>query len=502
MTPAQASRFLAQATFGATAQSIEDVQRQGPAAWIDEQLRMPPSPSHYDWLMAHGAGTEANKGNGINALLDASLWRKFIDAPDQLRMRAGFALSEIFVVNVASLTFSWPLLGAASFMDTLTAHAFDTYRALLEAVARHIAMGSMLTYRGNRREDARTGRHPDENFARESMQLFSIGLTMLNPDGTQQLRDGHPIDTYNNDDVQGLAKVFTGWDLNGAETDPSFVQRPMALTPAEHSTSEKRFLGTAIAAGTDANLSMKQALDTLANHPNVGPFIGRQLIQRLVCSNPSPAYIGRVSAVFADDGKGVRGNLGAVLRAILLDPEARQADARDPAWGKIREPILRFSGWARAFGARSSNGAWSLPDTSDSTVRLGQSPMRAPSVFNFFRPHYAPPASPIAAAGLVAPELQITDETSVAGYLNFVGIYVDRGWEDVQTDYAAEVKLAGDPAALLAHIALLLAGDGIGQATLDSIAQAVATIPAERPRDRVRAAITLVVATPEYLVQK
>jgi uncharacterized protein (DUF1800 family) len=226
------------------------------------------------------------------------------------------------------------------------------------------------------------------------------------------------------------------------------------------------------------------------------------LIQRLVTSNPSPAYVGRVAAVYADDGRGRRGNLRAVVRAVLLDREARFPDLDSPTWGKVREPIVRFAAWARAFGAKSTNGQWAMPDTTDNTIRLAQSPMRSASVFNFFRPRFTPAGSPIAERGLVAPELQITDETSVAGYLNFVAIYVDRGWEDLQTSYTAEVAVANDPRALVDRIVLLLAGDVFNRDTASAIAQAVSAIPAERPRDRVRAAITLVVATPDYLVQR
>ncbi|CAM3612403.1 DUF1800 domain-containing protein [Bordetella flabilis] len=501
-TPGQASRFLAQATFGPTPREIERVTGMGYAAWLDEQLSMPPSQTHFDWLLSVGANNEANKGNGINAPLESTLWRKFISAPDQVRVRTAFALSEIFVVGVSAVTASWPLFGAASFMDILAQHALGNYRQLLEAVTLNLSMGCMLTYRGNRKEDPRTGREPDENYAREVMQLFTIGLYELNPDGTLKLKQGKPIETYTNDDVRGLAKVFTGWDLNGSENDVEFQRRPMALNPSNHSMSEKRFLGAVIPPGTGGVASLGKALDVLCAHPNVGPFIGTQLIQRLVTSNPSPAYVKRVAAAFADDGRGVRGNLRAVVRAVLLDPEARFPDLDSPTWGKVREPILRFAAWARAFQATSTNGKWAMPDTTDNTVRLAQSPMRSASVFNFFRPRYTPAGSAIAARGLVAPELQITDETSVAGYLNFVAIYVDRGWEDLQTSYAAEVAIAQDTSRLVDRIVLLLAGDAFSRDTAAAIAQAVRTIPAERPRDRVRAAITLVAAAPEYLVQR
>ncbi|MFF7395941.1 DUF1800 family protein [Achromobacter sp. NPDC008082] len=502
VTPGQASRFLAQATFGPTPAQIDAVVREGYAPWLDAQLAMPPSQTHFDWLLQQKKNTEAFKGNGINAPLESTLWRKFISAEDQVRTRVAFALSEIFVVGVQSITASWPLFGAAGFMDLLAEHALGNYQTLLTAVTKNLSMGCMLTYRGNRKEDPKTGRHPDENYAREVMQLFSIGLLELEPDGTVRKENGAPIETYDNADVQGLAKVFTGWDINGPETDVEFHRRPMALNNAQHSMAEKRFLGAVIPPGTDGHLSLKRAMDVICAHPNVGPFIGMQLIQRLVTSNPSPAYVARVSAAFNDDGKGVRGNLKAVVRAILLDPEARNPDLNDPAWGKVREPILRFSGWARAFGATSTNGAWAMPDTTDNTIRLAQSPMRSATVFNFFRPRYSPPVTELAKRHLVAPEMQITDETSIAGYLNFLSIYADRGWEDLQTSYAPEVALAHDPQALVARIVLLLAGDAFSAQTARSIADAVATLPASRPRDRVRAAILLVAATPEYLVQK
>lgn len=502
VTPGQASRFLAQATFGPTPSQIDAVVRDGYAPWLDAQLAMPPSQTHFDWLLQQKKNTEAFKGNGINAPLESTLWRKFISADDQVRTRVAFALSEIFVVGVQSITASWPLFGAAGFMDLLAEHALGNYQTLLTAVTKNLSMGCMLTYRGNRKEDPKTGRHPDENYAREVMQLFSIGLLELAPDGTVRKENGAPIETYDNADVQGLAKVFTGWDINGPETDVEFHRRPMALNNAQHSMAEKRFLGAVIPPGTDGHLSLKRAMDVICAHPNVGPFIGMQLIQRLVTSNPSPAYVARVSAAFNDDGKGVRGNLKAVVRAILLDPEARNPDLNDPAWGKVREPILRFSGWARAFGATSTNGSWAMPDTTDNTIRLAQSPMRSTTVFNFFRPRYSPPVTELAKRHLVAPEMQITDETSIAGYLNFLAIYADRGWEDLQTSYAPEIAVANDPQALVARIVLLLAGDTFSAQTARSIADAVATLPASRPRDRVRAAILLVAATPEYLVQK
>ncbi|WZB63574.1 DUF1800 family protein [Achromobacter xylosoxidans] len=334
------------------------------------------------------------------------------------------------------------------------------------------------------------------------MQLFSIGLLQLHPDGTPRLEGGAPVETYTNADVQGarpgLHRLGPGWPRNRRGIPPPV---PMKLDPTLHSMAEKRFLGVVIPAGTGGPQSLALAMDAISAHPNVGPFIGAQLIQRLVASNPSPAYVARVAAVFADDGLGARGNLKAVTRAVLLDPEARFPDLASPHWGKVREPILRFSGWARpsARARAMAPGPCPTPATTPSGWRKARCARPACSTSSV---RYTPAATELARQGLAAPELQITDETSIAGYLNFLAIYADRGWEDLQTDYAAELALAGDPDALVAHVALLLAGDAFSEATARRIATALRDIPPERSRDRVRAAIVLVAASPEYLVQK
>ena len=247
-------------------------------------------------------------------------------------------------------------------------------------------------------------------------------------------------------------------------------------------------------------------LDALFAHPNLPPFVSRQLIQRLVTSNPSGEYVRRVAAVFANNGAGVRGDLAAVVRAILLDPEARDDGAGAASgYGKLREPILRFTNWARACGATSSTGAWSIPNTSDAGTRLGQSPLRSSSVFNFFRPGYVPPASELAQRGLVAPEFQITNESSVIGFVNYLQTVVNRGAGDVLPDYASLASSAGTPAALVERLNLLLAGGQLSSGTANTIASAVADIPAAGAPGalrRVRAAVLLVLAAPECAVQK
>jgi uncharacterized protein (DUF1800 family) len=454
-------------------------------------------------MLANGYGVDTNLF-GFNGT-DATLWRKLVSSPDVLRQRITLALTEIFVVSMVSLPVNWRGFVAASYVDVLEANAFGTYRALLEAITLSPAMGTYLNMRGNRGEDAATGRVPDENYAREVLQLFTIGLVELNEDGS--LRGGVATDTYSQDTVSGLAKVFTGWDFDApTRTETSYAQRPMVLaTPSRHSTSEKRFLGVTVPAATPARAALTTALDTLANHPNVGPFLGRQLIQRLVTSNPSPAYVGRVAAVWRDNGAGVRGDLKAVIKAVLLDTEARRAPTTaDTTRGKLREPVVRFVQWARMAGLGSPTGIWNVGNVSDPATRLGQSPLRSPSVFNFFRPGYVPPNSALGTQGITAPEFQITNETSVVGWANFAQTFVASGVGETRPDYTPELAVAADAAALVKRVVLLLAADALPDATVALITTAVASISAATEtgkRNRVYAAVHLVLCAPDYLVQ-
>jgi uncharacterized protein (DUF1800 family) len=392
-------------------------------------------------------------------------------------------------------------------MDLLTQGAFGNFRQLLEDITLSPAMGVYLNMRGNQKEDANTGRQPDENYAREVLQLFSIGLHQLNLDGTPKAGPGgRPIETYTNADIAGLAKVLTGWDYSNPDSlDYAYVRRPMAYFASRHSTSEKRFLGVSIPAGsTDGPGDLKKALDAIFQHPNVGPFIGRQLIQRLVTSNPSPAYVSRVASAFNDNGTGVRGDMRAVIKAILTDAEARNVPSSDRA-GRLVEPIVRLIAWARVFGVTTPTGAWTVGDHSDASTRLGQSPLRSSSVFNFFRPGYVPPNTALGAAGLVAPELQITHETSVIGYANYMQTVIQSGIGDIDADYTALRAVAGDAAALLDKVALWFAGGQVSQATREAIITAVGSMPAatEAHRsNRIYATVLLVMTCPEFLVQK
>jgi uncharacterized protein (DUF1800 family) len=508
-TEVQASRFLAQASLGSTRRDIARVREVGYAGWVDEQLAMPVISSRWEWLKSKGYDAAANKFN--IAGFDNVAWRWLISSPDSLRQRVTFALSEIVVIGVDGLENAggWKAFGGAAWLDMLDANAFGNLRNLLQQVSTSLQMGSFLTFRGNAKASATTGAVPDENYARELLQLFMIGLVELNLDGTPRLVNGQPIETYTQTDISGLARVFTGWDIDyaGANNDiPDHHRRPMLQVPSRYETGAKTFLGLTIPAGTEATKSLTMALDHLYAHTNVPPFWSRQLIQRLVTSNPSPAYVERVARVFQKDGTGQRGNLSAVVRAILLDVEARTDSPSDqPMAGKVREPILRLLAWARAWGVRSASDNWAMGNTSDPATRLGQSPLRSPSVFNFFRPAYVPPNSAFSSSGLVAPELQLTNESTVAGYLNFMQTLVAGSISDIVPDYSTLLTLADSPAALVTEINTVMAAGQLSAATQTLIVSAINAMSRANDaamRQRVNAAMLLVLATPEFVVLK
>ncbi|WP_338139956.1 DUF1800 domain-containing protein, partial [Roseateles saccharophilus] len=501
---ADAARFLAQAGFSASSADIATVKAGGYAAWLDAQFALPASDGHFDWMVANGYAVVAHRNDFGGA--DNTLWRKLMTAPDTLRQRVVLALSEIFVISMNGLPVSWRGFAVAAYVDMLEQRCFGTYRDLLDAVTLSCGMGVYLAMRGNLKEDPATGRVPDENYAREVMQLLSIGLYQLNADGSPKLDGaGKPVETYHQSNITDLARVLTGWDFDGASsTDPGFMKKPMVNNPARFSTGAKKVLDVDIPSTADGPGALKIALDTLANHPNVGPFIGRQLIQRLVASNPSAAFVARISAVWADNGAGVRGDLKAVIRAILLDSEARTVPTGLGA-GKLREPVQRFIQWGRSFGVSSPNGLWNIGDTTNPATRLGQSPLRSPTVFNFFRPGYVPPNSQLGSNGVTAPEFQLCNESTVAGYLNFLQSAIASGVGDVKPSYTTELTLAADAPSLVANLALRLGGGGISAATQATIATAVATISASTDAGklgRVQAAILMLMACPEYQIQK
>ncbi len=523
-TTAQASRFLQQSSFGPNSNEIANLSHLGYSNWINAQFSAPQR-LHRTYMDA----AAAKLSNGLSGLSQnqflESFWQQAITGEDQLRQRVSFALSQILVTSFQDGNVSNYPRGVAGYYDTLATHSFGNFRDLLEAVSLHPMMGLYLTSLRNQKESGT--RVPDENYAREVMQLFTIGLYKLNPDGSYVLENGNPVETYSSADIVGLAKVFTGWSWAGPDKtsnrffggnpDPNRDWKPMQSYPNYHSVSAKSFLGVTIPAQSPANpeASLKTALDTLFNHPNVGPFIGKQLIQRLVSSNPSPQYIARVAAAFNNNGQGVRGDMKAVIRAILLDTEARNNPVlSNVGIGKLREPVLRLAHWLRATQATSTSGLYKITNQDDQLTSIGQTPMRSPTVFNFYRPGYVPPNSELAKALLVAPELQTTAETSVVGYLNYLRDALPNGTgssRDVKGNYTSLTPLASDAASLVDKVNLLLMANQMSDSQRSLIINAInsvaisttSTSAAETAKlNRVYLSIYLTMASPEYLVQK
>ncbi|TAD83090.1 MAG: DUF1800 domain-containing protein [Sphingomonadales bacterium] len=533
-TDAEAARFLLQASLSASTAAIAEVRSEGYEPWLDRQMRTPNDQSAREFFAARGYDqVDANRFYNSAVIGDYMIWSQLLSGGNSVRKRVAFALSEFFVVSLSAINLTWRGPAIGEYWDVLNRQAFGNFRDLLQDITLNPAMGVFLNTRGNRRADG-TGRVPDENYAREVMQLFTIGLFELNPDGTLRLNAGNPIETYTSEDVTGLARVFTGYDFDSvglARTpepgstrqiiDPEYARRPMTADPARwqparttgfHATEAKTFLGLTIPAGTGAAESLRLALDQLFNHPNVGPFFARQMIQRLVTSNPSPAYVKRVADVFANNGQGRRGDLAAVFKAILTDAEALDpANIANPNFGKLREPVLRLAQIARTFGGRSTSGNWQIGDLSDPASSLGQSPLRAPSVFNFFRPGYFPANTEIANRGLLAPEFQLVNETSVAGYVNFLERAVQGARApvgDLALDYSAEIAIAQDSTQLLDRLDLLLTGRQLTASVRDTIRAAMEDVPvtASSTNDarlqRVRIGVVLILASTDYLIQK
>jgi len=490
-----AMRFLSQATMGPDAASLARLKQVGYNNWIEEQFAAPRT-SHQDFVISE-IGLDGAAGAQVTMdPMYRSWWKQALSGNDQLRQRVTFALSQIVVTSAADAQLQNKPAAMAGYLDVLSKHAFGNYRDLLDEVSMHPTMGRYLTALGNRADG---GRVPDENYAREIMQLFSIGLVQLNNNGTPKLVNNAPVDTYTMDDIRGLAKVFTGWSWGntgtpnltddrffGNEADRAREIIPMQHYPKFHSPDSKTFLGVTIAAGTPGPQAYKTAIDTIFNHPNVGPFLAMRLIQRMVTSNPSPAYVDRVATVFNNNGQGVRGDLKATVRAILFDPEARDnAALASTTSGKLREPLLRVTAWGRAFGATSASGYYRVGMLDD---QLFQTPLRAPTVFNYYRPGFVPPNTDIAAKSLVAPEFQITHEVSVANYTNYMQTVVNGGLgfntmnrPDVRTDYKDIAAMADTPAALVDHMSLMLTYNTMSAATKQTIVAAVTAVAIPLP---------------------
>ena len=515
VTSAEAFQLLNQATFGATEDEAQRVMALGVEGWIDNELAKPASLQlpHLQALPPPQFFFELQPDR-------VDVWfRNAVTSDDQLRQRVAFALSEILVVSELGALVSFPY-ALADYYDVLSQHAFGNYRDLLEAVTLHPAMGIYLSMLGNEKPNAALNIRPDENYARELMQLFSIGLVALNLDGSVQLNaQNQPIPTYDQAVIEGFAHVFTGWHFAGAPSFP-FAQptaenrtQPMELYPDFHDTGVKLLLnGVTLPAGQSGEQDLAAALDNVFNHPNVGPFISIRLIQRLVTSNPSPSYVARVAAVFNDNGLGERGDLAAVVRAILLDPEARPTLPMELD-GKIKEPLLRVTQLWRAYDGQSRSGRYQLIDGIPPSLFLGQGPLQSPSVFNFFSPFYAPPGE-IRDSSLVAPEFEIATEyqnTLVTNYMFYQAFSANSlsaeeptfEDDDVFIDIGEELAIADNADALIDRVAEKLLAGTISEPLREQINNMLTLItgPDSAPL-RVAETLYMVTSSPEYAYQR
>lgn len=511
----QAARFLAQAAFGGSDTDIQNLQyqAQGVAGWLAQQFAMPVNPSgqlsNVAWMIANSLISVEFDTTGVQS----SLWRKLISSPDVLRQRMMLALTDLFVINTGAVTLAYRGAAAAYYLDQIEANAFGNFKDLLLAVSHTPAMGQYLSFLGSVKANPVTGTSPDENYAREIMQLFSIGVVQLNLDGTPiaNLNDpGVASATYSQTDVLNMAKVFTGWTLDDSATAylGASAATDMINDPSGFDATEKTVLGQTIAAGLDGEQTLEAAIGILVAHPNMAPFISRQFIQRLVTSNPSPDYVSRVATVF----KSSQGDMKSVITAILTDTEATSDTLlSNPLAGKLREPVVRFIQWARTFQLNfSPAGAtqWAgIGDLSNPSSKLAESPLQSPNVFFFFQPGYIPPHTALQTNGITAPEFAITNESSVAGYMNFIENLIATGVGGVPGNYGALqplVNQGGNSAALLDELNVLIVAGQLSAATLSLMQGALDTIDVTTmgTNDRLFAALTLVMCAPEYLVQK
>ncbi|HUR30135.1 MAG TPA: DUF1800 domain-containing protein, partial [Saprospiraceae bacterium] len=521
----EASRFLSQATLGANLETIKHVADIGIEAWIDEQFQQPQSQmlntlenvyaEVIEWYFLNGGDPEEVATRPYWTHFNYAWWENHMNSEDLLRQRIALALSEIFVVSIES-DLSDQGYGLADYYDMLLQNSFGNFEELLYDVTLHPCMGYYLSHLNNPKEIPQENIHPDENYAREIMQLFSIGLYELNQDGSRKTDSlGNWIPTYTQDDIKELAKVFTGLGVGDIVSNPwvdipyfglniyiADMTVPMIMWEEWHQPGVKTFLNNfEIPAGQDGMTDITDAVHHLFMHPNVGPFIGRQLIQRLVTSNPSPEYISRISAVFADNGAGVRGDLATVVKAILMDPEARTCEAlQQNEFGRLREPITRYTHFTKAIPLEQYYGRyWNV--SYGFYLATNQMPLASRNVFNFFLPDYQP-IGPIAENDLVGPEYQIHNSRTSVEYINQVNEwtvwgYVMEDWEPENphvTYNIDELKpLARDPEALINRLDMLFTHGSLSEYTRSVIKEAITPLISNDFRnDRVRLAMYLI----------
>lgn len=523
-----AARFLMQAGFGPTLEDIQRVQTLGYAGWITEEMALPAT-RHSDYIQSiyqnmttqrqrehysRGGGDSDPFLFGNN--MQTAFARAAIQGSDQLRQRVAFALSQILVTSRRDANLENKCLGMADYYDIFVRNAFGNYEDVLMEVTMHPVMGRYLSHVGNQKADPSINRYPDENYAREVMQLFTVGLWQLNPDGSRVLVSGQPVPTYSNEEITQLARVMTGFWFGGDNwggggwTEQDYAT-PMTLHADRHDFGAKTLLGGFVIPARAATLEnaqrdVRDAIHHLFEHPNCGVFVGKQLIQFLVTDNPSPAYVQRISSVFANNGSGVRGDLGAVVRAILLDPEARgPVGAQAAGFGRLREPVIRAMSMARVFGMKQVHDLlwW---DWSEFFNESRQAPTNSPSVFNFYRPEYRAPGLPTQ-NGLASPVFQITDSYSSISFPNRLWKMLEEGfslWSEYRfpLDFGRETSLASSAERLMDHFNLLFCAGQMKASTRNVILSTLAQIPADQTTARIRVAAYLSLTCPEGAVMR
>lgn len=505
-----AVRFLEQASFGPTSALAQHVQQVGFKAFLNEQFAALPSnyptltpPSSTNQTTFCGMSSDPGyatcvRDNFTEYPNQVAFFKHALTGEDQLRQRVAFALSQILVTSGVDVNLSYAM---REYQQLLLTDAFDNYRKILYDVTLSPMMGHYLNMANNNKPNGKN--NPNENYAREVLQLFSIGLYKLNQDGTLQLdANGQPIPTYDQDTVEGFAYTFTGWTYPSANgttptgNNPSYYLGQMPFVAKNHATTAKKLLnGVTLPANQDGAKDLNDALDNIFNHPNVGPFIGRQLIQHLVTSNPSPAYVGRVAAAFNDNGQGVRGDMKAVITAILLDPEARGDVKTDPNYGHLREPVLYVTNVLRAFGATSDG------DLNSQTNQMGQNLFYSPTVFNYYSPDYQLPNM-----NLYAPEFDIESTAASLNRANFVNTMVysrlNTGTGGTSLDLSPLQAVAGDPAKLVSVLDTIMMHGTMSPTMRGVVTNAVSNIPAANTMQRAQTAVYLVATSSQYQIER
>ncbi|YCM44127.1 DUF1800 family protein [Verrucomicrobiaceae bacterium 227] len=527
-TRIDAARLLMQATFGPTMEEIHKVRELGLEAWIDDQINVQPATHHRDYITEIQAdlnGPRLDRSYLFNSdetsvgeeNLQTSFARAAISGPDQLRQRVAFALSQILVISRQDGTIDQNINSLAAYYDRLVDHAFGNYYDILLGVTLDPNMGRYLSHVGNQPPAPEINRYPDENYAREVMQLFSIGLWELNQDGTRKVDpDGNFIQTYRNEEITEMARVMTGlWfannDWGSQNRQDSEHLAPMELHPDYHDFGEKTLLNGFVIPARSPNAEngmqdIRDAIRHLFEHPNCAPFISRSLIQFLVTSNPSPAFVARMSAVFANNGNGIRGDLGALVKAILLDPEARDpAIATSPKFGIFREPVIRTMHLARLTHINRNGDAvwWDYGNFYEDALQM---PLFSPSVFNFYRPDYSPPGT-LDREGLDGPAFEITNSYTTVSFANRLWNIADQGFDmgsryKFTPDYRDMMPYLANPDTLLDYLNLVVCSGQMSAGTRNQIKAALASTATSDPVEIVKLAVYLTIVSPEGSVQR